>query len=348
MTETPPALASESLVRDPAQPYVVTIGETMGLLSSVTPGPLSHAATMSLGIGGSESNVAIGVSRLGVRAVWAGRVGDDAVGRLVEREIRAEGVDTRIVVDPDAPTGLMLKERRTATSQSVSYYRAGSAGSRLAQGDIDESLIAGAAVVHVTGITAALSASATQAVRRVVQIAREHGVTVSYDVNYRSKLWSTGRASEFARELLPSCDVVFAGEDEAAMIVDAAVAPATAAADVKSDESVERRTRLARALAHLGPSQAVVKCGADGAVAVVDGEVHVTAGILIAPHDTVGAGDAFVAGYLTELALRRSVETRLLTAVTTAAFVCLSPGDWEGLPRREELELLTADEPVRR
>ncbi|WP_423919478.1 sugar kinase [Frigoribacterium sp. 2-23] len=351
-------------------PYVVTIGETMGLLSTVTPGPLSHAATMTLGIGGSESNVAIGVSRLGVGSVWMGRVGDDAVGRLVEREIRAEGVEARVIVDPEAPTGLMLKERRTATSQSVNYYRAGSAGSRLSPDDLDEELLAGAAVVHVTGITAALSASADQAIRRAVQIARQNGALVSYDVNYRSKLWSTDRAAEFARSLLPSCDVVFAGEDEAAMVLGGepgatSPTPPEFATDkaAKADKAAEaaapttapalsllagRRLELACGLARLGPAQAVVKCGADGAVALIDGHEHVRPGVPIVPHDTVGAGDAFVAGYLAELALTRPAEARLLTAVTTAAFVCLSPGDWEGLPRRAELDLLSATEPVQR
>ncbi|BAS18109.1 2-dehydro-3-deoxygluconokinase [Arthrobacter sp. Hiyo8] len=93
--------------------YVVTLGETMALMASDKAGPLAHASTMSLGIGGSESNVAIGLQRLGVQAVWCSRIGADSLGQLVEREIRAEGVVVHVTVDDDAPTGLMVKERRT-------------------------------------------------------------------------------------------------------------------------------------------------------------------------------------------------------------------------------------------
>jgi 2-dehydro-3-deoxygluconokinase len=325
---------------------VVTLGETMGLLSNTTPGPLAHASSMQLGMGGSESNVAIGLSRLGVDAVWCGRVGDDAVGRLVEREIRAEGVDARVVVDPDAPTGLMLKERRTSTSQSVSYYRAGSAGSRLSIGDLDEATIASADVLHLTGITAALSDSAAEAVRWAADVARAAGVLVSFDVNYRRALWSPAEARAFCRDFVPRCDVVFAGEDEAAMVL--GVDHDGAAADPAAVGAVGALGALARGLADLGPSQAVVKCGAAGAVAVVDGALMTQDAVPIVPHDTVGAGDAFVAGYLAELAAGLDAETRLRTAVTAGAFACLAAGDWEGLPRRSELGLLQAREPVTR
>ncbi|GAP60075.1 2-dehydro-3-deoxygluconokinase [Arthrobacter sp. Hiyo1] len=140
--------------------YVVTLGETMALMASDKAGPLAHASTMSLGIGGSESNVAIGLQRLGVQAVWCSRIGADSLGQLVEREIRAEGVVVHVTVDDDAPTGLMVKERRTPTAQKVAYYRSGSAGSRIAPDDVDERLIAGAALLHVSGITPALSPQA--------------------------------------------------------------------------------------------------------------------------------------------------------------------------------------------
>jgi 2-dehydro-3-deoxygluconokinase len=334
---TAAATASSSTSVAGRRPRVVTLGETMGLLSNTAPGPLAHASTLQLGMGGSESNVAIGLSRLGVDAVWCGRVGDDAVGRLVEREIRAEGVDVRVVVDDGAPTGLMIKERRTSTSQSVSYYRAGSAGSRLSVADLDETTIAEADVLHLTGITPALSASARAAVRWAAEVARAAGTLVSFDVNYRRALWSATEAGAFCRDFASQCDVLFAGEDEAAMLLGSS--DAGAGADPAA---------LARGLADLGPGQAVVKCGAAGAVAVIDGRLMTQAGVPIVPHDTVGAGDAFVAGYLAELAAGHDAETRLETAATAGAFACLAAGDWEGLPRRSELGLLRAQEPVTR
>jgi 2-dehydro-3-deoxygluconokinase len=312
-------------------PYVLTFGETMALMRADQVGPLAHASTMSLGIGGSESNVAIGLQRLGVQAVWCGRVGSDSLGQLVEREIRAEGVDVRIAVDPSAPTGLMIKERRTPEAQRVSYYRAGSAGSRIAPADIDDQLISGAGLLHVSGITPALSAQAEATLRHAITVARAAGVPVSFDLNFRGNLWSAEGAGSVYRDIIPSADIVFAGEDEAAIAVGAG-----------------EPEELARRIAGLGPGQAVIKLGADGALALVNGSVFRQAAVPVSVLDTVGAGDAFVAGYLAELMEGRSPAERLRTAAATGAFACLVPGDWEGFPRRHELALLEAKEPVSR
>lgn len=314
------------------EPYVLTIGETMALMNSSAPGPLAHAASLSLGIGGSESNVAIGLQRLGTNAVWCSRLGADALGQLVEREIRAEGVDVRVTVDPQAPTGLMIKERRTPAAQRVTYYRAGSAASHMCPDDIDRELIANAAVVHLSGITPALSAQAADTVRKLVADANAAGVPVSFDLNYRANLWSVNDAAAFYREILPKIDIVFAGEDEAAI----AVGPGTDPAD------------LANRLTALGPREAVIKLGSEGALARIDGELFHREAIAVDVVDTVGAGDAFVAGYLAEMLHRCAPPQRLLTAVTTGAFACLVAGDWEGFPRRNEFALLQTKEPVAR
>ena len=313
------------------EPYLVTFGETMGLLRAEQPGPLAHVTSLGLGIGGTESNVAIGVQRLGGAAVWCGRVGDDSLGQLVAREIRAEGVDVRVTVDAGAPTGLMLKERRTPTTQKVSYYRAKSAGSRLSPADLDRDLIAGAAILHLTGITTAISTTAAAAVMSAIELARASGVTVSFDVNYRSNLWGAADAEAALRQIVPLVDIVFAGEDEAALIVG------------PGEPEV-----LAGRLAALGPAQVVIKRGHRGAMAVIDGETLWQDPVVVAALDTVGAGDAFVAGYLAEVLRQSGPDARLALAATTGAFACLSHGDWEGLPRRDELGLLGATEQVSR
>jgi 2-dehydro-3-deoxygluconokinase len=314
-----------------AAPYVLTFGETMALMRHDQVGPLAHATTLSLGIGGSESNVAIGLQRLGVQAVWCGRVGADSLGHLVEREIRAEGVDVRIAVDPSAPTGLMIKERRTPATQRVSYYRAGSAGSRITPEDIDEQLISGAGLLHVSGITPALSPQAEATLRYAVDVAKAHNVTVSFDLNFRGNLWSAEEARSVYRDIIPLSDIVFAGDDEAAI----AVGPG-------------EPEELARRIAALGPSQAVIKLGSDGALALIDGTLLRQEAVTVDAVDTVGAGDAFVAGYLAELVDGCGPQDRLKTAAATGAFACLVPGDWEGFPRRHELPILQAREPVSR
>ena len=150
--------------------------------------------SLRLSAAGSESNVAIGVCRLGYSASWTGRVGADELGQMILASLRAEGVDvSRTVIEPSVQTALMFKERRGPNVARVTYYRSGYAGSRLSTEDLDESLISAARVLHVTGITLALSETARAAAYAAVEIARSAAVPVSFDFNYRSALWPPRR-----------------------------------------------------------------------------------------------------------------------------------------------------------
>jgi 2-dehydro-3-deoxygluconokinase len=311
---------------------VVTIGETMALMYSGTPGPLAHTHDLTLGIGGAESNFAIALQRLGTPATWIGRIGEDSLGEKVAREIRAEGLTVHAVIDATAPTGLMIKERRTADASRVWYYRSASAGSRLCANDIPVGIIESAALLHITGITPALSDSAAKAVIMAIDRASEAGVPVSFDVNHRSSLWSDRNPTSVYRELAARSTIVFAGYDEARLVV----------------PEVSGVAEVATAIAKLGPSQVVIKLGADGCFALTDGNVFEQPAVPVNPVDTVGAGDAFVAGYVSEFVAGHDVSTRVTTAVTAGAFACLTHGDWEGMPRRSELGLLHTSEPVTR
>ena len=308
---------------------VVTLGETMGLLRATSVGSLEHVGDFALHIGGAESNVAIGVARLGRPAVWIGRVGDDGIGRRVLRELRAEGVAVDAVVDPDARTGLMLKETPTSGSTRVLYYRAGSAGSRLGVADLDLDRIAGAGVLQVTGITLALSDSAQAAVFAAVDAAVAAGVPVSFDVNHRAALWRDRDPRDLYRRVAERAAIVFAGTDEAELLVG-------------SGSPAEQATRIAG----LGPTQAIVKLGEAGCVASIDGEALAAPAEPITPLDTVGAGDAFVAGYLVALLDGLAAADRLRQGTRCGAFACLGPGDWESLPRRADLDAFGSADPV--
>jgi 2-dehydro-3-deoxygluconokinase len=310
---------------------VVTLGETMGLFTASSIGSLTHAEQFRLGIGGAESNVAIGLARLGTASTWIGRVGADEVGDLILRELRAEGVSLRATTDAAAQTAVMVKNRRTAHTTRVLYYRAASAGSRLSPEDIDAGLIAEADVLHITGITPALSESAAAAVSHAIDLAESAGVPVSFDVNHRTALWSVARASEVYRSLAARATIVFAGLDEAAMLSDG-----SSAAD------------FAVGIAALGASEVMIKLGREGCFALIDGHPFTVPAIPVYAIDTVGAGDAFVAGYLAERCAGAVPMARLQTGVEAGAFACLGLGDWESLPTRGDLALLARDEPVER
>lgn len=299
---------------------LVTLGETMGLVAAEGVGTLEYARDFRFGIGGAESNVAIGVARLGGSATWLGRVGSDATGDLIERRLRAEGVDT-IAIRDRAFTGLMVRHRRTAGLVHVDYHRAGSAGSRLAPADVPVDLLSGARILHVTGITPALSDTARATVFHAVETARAAGVTVSVDINYRAKLWSRYEAAPVLRDLVSRADVVFAGPDEAALVLGEGEKPADG-------------------LAALGPTEVVIKDGARGCHGLIAGERYAVDALTVTVVDPVGAGDAFVAGYLAERLAGLAPAERLATAVAVGAFAVTVPGDCEGLPSRADLAVV--------
>lgn len=311
---------------------IVTLGETLALFAAVQPGQLRSGAQFEFRIGGAESNVAIGLARLGASVVWIGRLGTDSFGDEIERSLRGEGVAVHAVRDPVLRTGVMVKERRTSLHQQVAYYRAGSAGSALSVHDFDDALIGAARLLHVTGITPALSDSAARAVSHAIAVARDAGVQVSLDINYRSGLWSRADARDGLGGLLPQVDLLFAGVDEAALFVDPVADPAV----------------LARALAELGPTEVVIKTGASGATSLVDGEIRSASPPSVPVVDTVGAGDAFVAGYLARRLEGAGASDRLEFGCVAGAFACMAHGDWEGAPSRADIALLGFEDPVRR
>ena len=307
---------------------LVSLGETMGLLVQTTPGVPRSGEQMFFGIGGSESNVAIGVRRLGVPATWIGRIGDDPAGALILRELRAERVEVVAAVDP-APTGLMIRWRPAAQRGRVEYYRRASAGAHLCEADIPDELIAGAAAFHTSGITLALGPDPAAAATRGMDVARAAAVPVSFDLNFRRALWTEAEAAPALTAAVRRADVVFAGLEEAAIVAG-------------GSEPLE----AALALEALGPRQVLIKLGAEGCLARIDGSTYEVPSPTVTVHDTVGAGDAFAAGYLAELIAGAEPAGRLATAVAAGAWAVTVSGDWEGAPDRRALGLLEQTEPV--
>ncbi|MFF5897928.1 sugar kinase [Streptomyces argenteolus] len=314
----------------PAGVDVLTFGETM--LAVQVPEPLTIGAGARTTIAGAESNVAIGLARLGHRAAWAGAVGDDEPGRLVLRTLRGEGVDTSHAgVRPEAPTGGLLRERRVADLVRVHYWRSHSAASLLTPEDLAPALAAGARVLHLTGITCALGPGPLEAVRRAAVHAHTHGWTVALDVNHRRRLWGDGDAGRALVPLLEHVTLLIASDDEL---------PVLAGAFPGRPQGEEATVR---ALLAAGVREVVVKRGGEGAVLHGgDGSRHTLPALQVPVRDTVGAGDAFCAGYLSGLLDGLSPAGRLERANTLGAFAVASDGDWEGLPRRDELALLAA------
>ena len=304
-------------------PEVVTAGEAMILGVPAMPGRLRHAAGLELKIGGAESNVAIALSRLGLSAGWVGYLSADEPGQIVLDRIRGEGVDTsRVRRLEAAPTGLYLREKVGAEVR-VYYYRQGSAASKMAPEGFDPDYLSGAAFLHLTGITPALSTDCRAFVLWAAQQARASGVRVSFDVNYRSKLWSAAKAKEFTEEVLPLVDLLFVGDQEAQALWG------------RDDEEFVRELADGQ-----GPQEIVLKRGKRGSLALVGGEILDHPAFPAVEVDPIGAGDAFDAGYLAGHLWGLAPEERLRTANAMGAFSVATLGDYEGLPGKDELQAL--------
>ena len=312
---------------------LLTLGESMVSLRSG--GPLSAGGSLSMHVAGAESNVAVGVARLGHSVAWAGVVGGDPHGEFILRQLRSEGLAVQHRVDAARATGVMFLERRTADISRAYYYRAGSAGSTICREDVDRAFAAGPRVLHLTGITAALSPDARRAVEYAAARGAAEGLVVSLDVNYRSKLWSRDEARAVLTPLARHASVLVASDDELGLVADGG-----GAAGGTDPDGAE--LALAAELLDRGVQEVVVKRGAAGA------GVHTAAGRWEAPAvpvtsiDTVGAGDAFTAGYLSALLDGGDIAERLRRGTLAGAFAVSTAGDCEGLPSAAELALLGA------
>ena len=306
----------------PGCPEVVTVGEAMVLLLAADGVPLAEATTFHRRIGGAEANVATGLVRLGHSAAWISRVGDDPFGRAVLLRLRGEGVDvSRVRVVAGGRTGLMVRDRPEGGGPvEVLYHRAGSAAAGLDAGDVDDALVAGARLVLLTGITPALSPSCREAATAMVDTAGRHGVPVVLDANLRLRLWTVADAVPVVRALVERSAMVLAGADEAEAL--------TGCADPEA---------AGRALLNLGPRLAVVKCGADGVVAVTaDGTLRMPAHPARVV-DPVGAGDAWAAGLLSALLEDLDLGAALARGARAAAHAVATPGDLEAMPYPADL-----------
>ncbi|MET3921051.1 sugar kinase [Arthrobacter sp. UYEF20] len=311
---------------------LLTLGESMVSLRSA--GPLSAGGALTMHVAGAESNVAVGVARLGHRVSWAGVLGADPHGQFILRQLRSEGIEVQHREDTTRSTGVMFLEQRTADVTRAFYYRAGSAGSTLGWEDVDRALAAGPRVLHLTGITAALGPEARKAVEYAAERAAGEGMLVSLDVNYRSKLWSRDEARAVLTPLARHASILIASDDELGLV---ASAPDGARDPGAGSDGAE--AAMAAELLDRGVSEVVVKRGAAGAGVHTAGGRWETPAVPVTSIDTVGAGDAFTAGYLSALLDGADVAGRLQRGALAGAFAVSTAGDWEGLPRRDELAL---------
>jgi 2-dehydro-3-deoxygluconokinase len=294
--------------------FVVTLGETMVLLVPEGDVPLRSASRLYRSIAGAESNVAIGLARLGVRSGWISRVGDDGFGEYICEVLRGEGVDvSHVIVDPSRRTGLMVKELQPSGKSRVFYYRSGSAASALSPTVLPLDYLRGATHLHLTGITPALSPSCAEAALSAVRTVSEAGGTISFDVNLRLQLATQSR--ELLVPFIQSSDVVFVGEDEARWLFDA-----------------HDRATIQSELIKLSAGTIVLKRGAEGALVYTQREWIDAPGFTVHVVDETGAGDAFAAAFLACTLQGCAPNEALEVANVAGALTTTVPSDIDAYP----------------
>ncbi len=304
---------------------VVTFGEAMALLVADAPGPLEQVQSFHKRTAGAETNVAIGLARLGLRVGWASRLGDDSLGRYLRNEIAGEGVDcSHVALVRGERTGFMFKGRVDGGGDPpIEYHRSGSAASRMTVADIDEAWLAGARHLHVTGIFPALSAGCMAVALRAIALMRDAGRSIGFDPNLRPALWPSQQAMRETLNMLAiRCDTVMPGIDEGRILTGSGE-PAAIAAFYRSQ----------------GVRTVLVKLGSDG-VWYDDAD----AGTGLVPAfpvaqvvDTVGAGDGFAAGFVSARLEGLGIADAVRRGAWIGARAVQVIGDTEGLPTRAEL-----------
>jgi 2-dehydro-3-deoxygluconokinase len=302
--------------RDAESVDVVTFGEAMALLLAEHSYPLGSAINFRRSVAGAESTVAIGLARLGRRTAWIGRVGDDPLGHTVLRTMRAEGVDvSRALVDPDSYTGLLVRDSLELRSISVNYYRSDAAGSRLAPPDIDPELICSARLLHGSGITPMLSESARLASESAFRIARSAGVPTSL----RKTIAPIDLSLKTAQQHLAFADFALVSREELNLL--------SGTDDVKDG---------CRWVLGQGVRFVAVKMGEEGSMGTDGADSWWVPGYPVRPVDTIGAGDAWAAGFLDAMLSGAGYEQCLDQGNHVASLAIQVPGDVDGLPSERE------------
>jgi 2-dehydro-3-deoxygluconokinase len=303
---------------------VITFGEAMMLLVADQPGPLEQAAAFHKRTAGAETNVVIGLARLGLKVGWASRLGTDSMGRYLLAAMAKEGIDcSHVVCDAAQKTGFQFKGKVSDGSDPpVEYHRAGSAASHMGLADIDEAWLLGARHLHATGVFAAISPTTLPAARQSMELMRGAGRSVSFDPNLRPTLWATPeKMREAINDLATRAHWVLPGLEEGRFLT-----------HERTPEGIARYYRLR------GAQLVVVKLGSEGAF--YDGEAGsgYVAGFPVAQVvDTVGAGDGFAVGVISALLEGLSVPDAVKRGAWIGARAVQVLGDSEGLPTRAEL-----------
>ncbi len=304
---------------------VIALGEGMVEFTARRVGLLKVARLFELGWGGDTSNTVVALSRLGKKAGYISRVGDDEFGRSLLEMWRKEGVDTsHVAVEKGGITGIYFVSRLSGGRHDFTYYRKDSAASHLSVDDLEPEYLRSARIFHVSGISQAISASCREAVLKAIRTVKDSGGIVSYDPNIRTKLLPIEATREMIYDTLKMVDIALPSLEDAALLT-----------------GLQSPEEDAQDLLKLGPKLVVLKLGFEGCLVIEAGKVVRIPPYSIKVLDTTGAGDAFNAGFITGFLEWRDPIKAARFANAVAALKVSQIGAVRNLPYRSKvMELL--------
>lgn len=303
---------------------VITFGEAMTMFMANQPGPLHQVDQFTRELAGAETNVAIGLARLGLASGWVSKVGNDAFGRFIMERLKNENVHIEQVLTDDLhPTGFQLKSKVSEGDPEVQYFRKGSAASHLTITDFNEEYFKAAKHMHMTGIPLALSVDAREYAKHALSFMKKKGRTVSFDPNLRPSLWAS--QAEMVEQINA---VAFQAHY---------VLPGIAEGEILT--GYQNPCDIASFYLDKGVELVVIKLGEEGAFYKTASEEGTVPGFKVKEVvDTVGAGDGFAVGVISGLVEGLSIHDAVLRGNAIGSLAVQSPGDNDGYPTKLQLE----------
>ncbi|ADF39815.1 sugar kinase [Priestia megaterium] len=303
---------------------VITFGEAMAMFMAEQPGPLHEIKHYTKELAGAETNVAIGLARLGLRAGWVSKVGNDPFGTFIMKRLQEEYVNTDcVLVDSEHATGFQIKSKVEVGDPEVCYFRKNSAASHLHSSDFNQTYFLAAKHMHMTGIPLAVSASMRDFALHALRSMKAAGRTVSFDPNLRPTLWKSQEEMVVTiNEAAKQANYVLPGIEEGKILT-----------------GYENPEDIASYYLDAGVELVVIKLGEQGAFFKTAKEQGMVEGIKVKQIvDTVGAGDGFAVGLLSGLLQNDSLTQSVRRANAIGALAVQSPGDNDGYPTEQQLQ----------
>ncbi|MBS5937933.1 sugar kinase [Clostridium sp.] len=301
---------------------VITIGDAMIAMCPREKGPIIFSDTFKRKVGGAELNVAIGCARLGLKAGFISRLGNDDFGKYIIKTARGEDIDISEVKLVDGyQTSVYFREVLSDGSSRSFYYRENSPTSTMKCEDLNEEYFRAAKILHITGVFPSITKNNQEIILEAIKLAKKNNLTISFDPNIRLKMWTKDEAKSYIEKILPDVDILLIGDEEINILL--------------GDVSIEDAIKIFHGY---GIGKVIVKKGSKGAIGSDGRDIYEVDAIKPkALVDTVGAGDGFAAGFLTALCNGESLEECVKFGNAVGSLVVGVEGDNEGLPYYDDV-----------